>query len=96
MASLVGWRRENVILDVGPTGFVLYRCRVTTNVARVLMRVIVLVPNFSDKFGHRNCVILRESAKPLGKQDVFNALIVASFGRNRANLRNIESGFESR
>jgi hypothetical protein len=52
---------------------------------------------FSDKLGHSDCVILRANrAKALFGLDAVHALIVASFRRNPADLRNIESGFESR
>jgi hypothetical protein len=43
--------------------------------------------NFSDKFGHRNCVILRESALHRFSANAVNALILAHLSENRAILR---------
>jgi hypothetical protein len=46
--------------------------------------------------GHANCVILRDSAIPAVSRFAVNALIAATFRRNHANLRSVETGFESR
>jgi hypothetical protein len=51
------------------------------------LRAPVGAQSFSDKFGHRNCVILRETASHKILRVAVNALIVADFGRIRANSR---------
>jgi hypothetical protein len=51
---------------------------------------------FSDKFGHRNCAMLRDSAKLLIFVLVVNAQTAADLRRKHAKSRNARSGFDSR
>ena len=47
----------------------------------------------SDKFGHGNCVILRDSAIPTNSRFAVNALIAADFGGIRAKSRKCAKRF---
>jgi hypothetical protein len=51
---------------------------------------------FRTKSDSRSALICANRAKPIFLANAVNALIVASFWRNRAELRNVESEFESR
>jgi hypothetical protein len=65
-----------------------FRCAFREEISTPL-RAYVGVESLSDKFGHGNCVILRDSAiqKILGV--AVNALIAADFGKIRAKSRSV-------
>src|SRR5260370_34979457 len=50
---------------------------------------------FRTKSDTRVALFCAISAKVAFRLDAVNALIVADFGRDRANLRNVENGFDS-
>jgi hypothetical protein len=62
-------------------------------IARKAVSGISVAPNarrlteFPDKFGHKDSVILRDSAIPTNSRIDVNALIVADFDRIRAKSR---------
>ena len=68
----------------------------TSFLAAGIFRPFPLRLTRSRFFGHSSCVVLRESCKLQFSTNAVNALIAASFRRNRANSCNIENGFESR
>ncbi len=60
-----------------------------------LLEVLEGMLTFSDKFGHSNCVILRDSCKLPDLHFPPNAQSEACLWRNCAKPRNFQIGFES-
>jgi hypothetical protein len=65
-------------------------------VCPVISSAIHARETFSDKIGRSECVICAICAKAAFRLDAVDTLIAASFRQNRAKLRNVESGFDSR
>jgi hypothetical protein len=73
-----------------------FRCALREAVDGARLSRINTCPEISDKFGHGNCVMLRDPANLTISRFAVNTLIAADFGGIRAMSRSTQSGFESR